>query len=75
MVFFQKKVMAMKIVGTYDELTLLKHVCAKRSNCDCCVMHVFCVMEGIDKKNILDLFSIEKFETIFIGGDNHGKER
>ena len=75
MVFFQKKVMAMKIVGTYDELTLLKHECAKRSVCDDCLMHVFCVIKGINKKNILDFLSIEKFETIFIGGDNHGKER
>ena len=74
MVFSQKKVMAMKIVGIYDELTLLKHECA-RSVCDDCLMHVFCVVKGVNKKNILDFLSIEKFETIFIGGDNHGKER
>ena len=75
MEFSQRIVKNMKIVGTYDELTLLKHECAKRSVCDDCLMHVFCVVKGINKKNILDFLSIEKFETIFIGGDNHGKER
>ena len=75
MVFFQRKVIAMKIVGSHDEIMLLKYACAKRSDCDYCVMHVFCVMEGINKKNVLDILSVEKFETIFIGGDSHEKEK
>ena len=75
MIFFQKKVIAMKIIGSHDEIMLLKHECAKCSVCDDCIMNVFCVTEGINKKNILDFFSIEKFETIFIGGDNHEKEK
>ena len=75
MIFFQKKVIAMKIVGSHDEIMLLKHECAKRSVCDDCIMHVFCVIEGINKKNILDFLSIEKFKTIYIGGDSHEKEK
>ena len=63
----------MKIIGTHDELTVLKSACQKRSNCDYCVMHVFCVINGIEKKNILDFLSIEKLETILIGGDSHEK--
>lgn len=52
----------------------LKLACQNRSQCEHCIMHVFCVIEGINKKNILDFLSIEKFETIYIGGDSHGKE-
>ena len=65
----------MKIVGTHDELMALKLACQKRSNCEHCVMHVFCVLEGIEKKNILDFLSIEKMKTMFIGGDSHGEEK
>ena len=73
MEFSQRIVKNMKIVGTHDELMALKLACQKRSNCEHCVMHVFCVLEGIEKKNILDFLSIEKMETIFIGGDSHGE--
>lgn len=74
MVFFQRKVIAMKIVGSHDEIMALKLACQNRSQCEHCIMHVFCVIEGINKKNILDFLSIEKFKTIYIGGDSHGKE-
>ena len=38
-------------------------------------IHGMYIVKGSNKKNILDFLSIEKFETIFIGGDNHEKER
>lgn len=72
MVFFQRKVIAMKIVGSHDEIIALKLACQNRSQCEHCIMHVFCQIEG---NNVLDLFSIEKFKTIYIGGDSHGEER
>lgn len=50
----------------------LKLACQNRSQCEHCIMHVFCQIEG---NNVLDLFSIEKFKTIYIGGDSHGEER
>ena len=53
----------------------LKLACQNRSQCEHCVMHVFCVLEGIEKKNILDFLSIEKMKTMFIGGDSHGEEK
>ena len=46
MVFFQRKVIAMKIVGSHDEIMALKLACQNRSQCEHCIMHVFCQIEG-----------------------------
>lgn len=54
----------MKIIGTHDELLLLKLKCQKRSNCEHCVMEDFCKLE--EGHSPLSLFSMPKIKTYVI---------
>ena len=38
----------MKIIGTHDELTLLRLKCDKNAHCNHCVMFDFCRSENTD---------------------------
>lgn len=55
-------VMKMKIVGTHDELLLLKLNCQKHGKCEFCIMQDFC--EKHDSP--LDLFLLEKIQPVII---------
>ena len=61
----------MKIVGTHDELMMLKLTCQKHSDCNLCVLKPFCELSGVQEKGLLDVLTIEKIKTIAIGGDSH----
>ena len=50
----------MKIIGSHDELLLLKLTCQKRSSCEHCVMESFCRTE--ESHVPVALFCMEKIK-------------
>ena len=63
----------MKIIGTHDELTLLRLKCDKNAHCNHCVMFDFCRSENTDIDESVYcspvlLFEMEKIKTYVIGG-------
>jgi hypothetical protein len=56
----------MKIVGSHDELMLLKLQC-ERSHCAVCVLRVFCKSPEVGSiLKLLEYEEIEKTQSIFI---------
>ena len=63
----------MKIIGTHDELKLLRLKCDKNTHCNHCVMFDFCRSENTDIDESVycspvSLFEMEKIKTYVIGG-------
>lgn len=76
----------MKIIGTHDELMMLKLNCLNKvRNCNDCIMQTFCKISKEENPDLdwsddirnhsgtqspLELFTMEKIKTVIIGGDN-----